>query len=427
MFVRLGVFAGRLQPRCRRGGHRGCAVGRRPARHAPRARRRQPPAPARATPACRSSRCSCPCARSRPRASSANADAADVRRAHADHYVRLAAEAEPLLHGRPRSWPLDRLEAERDNLRAAFRHLHRDRRGRRGRRRGLAAAALLVDPELPPRGEGLDPGRARRRRAPLDAHARDLARVPLVGLALAAGCRDRHGGPRAERAAVPRDGRRVQRGLRPDGAVARVHVGGPARPGAGRGPQREGLESDVVRRDPDVPRALRGALGRVRASAATRRGARPLRGVASRGAPRATSSPRASPLTQIGWASPRRSAIPRPSCSCATSSSRLRLEQRRGRGVRPRGPGRDADLDRRRRARRASSSAPRRTCARAPASWTSARTSRTSPSWRRRWRAPRAPSSRPPMRGASGCRGAPSSSSALGSELPQSTPSGSPA
>ena len=50
-------------------------------------------------------------------------DAADVRRAHADHYVRLAAEMEPLLHGTTQVMALDRLEAERDNLRAAFRHL----------------------------------------------------------------------------------------------------------------------------------------------------------------------------------------------------------------------------------------------------------------------------------------------------------------
>ncbi len=50
-------------------------------------------------------------------------DAAEVRRAHADHYVRLAAEMEPLLHGSTQVLALDRLEAERDNLRAAFRHL----------------------------------------------------------------------------------------------------------------------------------------------------------------------------------------------------------------------------------------------------------------------------------------------------------------
>jgi predicted ATPase len=50
-------------------------------------------------------------------------DAAAVRRAHADHYVQLAAETEPLLRGRTQIAALERLEAERDNLRAAYRHL----------------------------------------------------------------------------------------------------------------------------------------------------------------------------------------------------------------------------------------------------------------------------------------------------------------
>jgi predicted ATPase len=53
----------------------------------------------------------------------ADPDAAAVRRAHADHYVRLAAEMEPLLRGGTQVAALDRLEAERDNLRAAFRYL----------------------------------------------------------------------------------------------------------------------------------------------------------------------------------------------------------------------------------------------------------------------------------------------------------------
>jgi predicted ATPase len=47
----------------------------------------------------------------------------DVRRLHADHYTRLASETAPLLHGRTQLAALDRLEAERDNLRAAGRHL----------------------------------------------------------------------------------------------------------------------------------------------------------------------------------------------------------------------------------------------------------------------------------------------------------------
>ncbi|MBM7503030.1 ATP-binding protein [Agromyces aurantiacus] len=50
-------------------------------------------------------------------------DAAAVRRAHAEHYVRLAARMEPLLRGPTQLATVIRLEAERDNLRAGYRHL----------------------------------------------------------------------------------------------------------------------------------------------------------------------------------------------------------------------------------------------------------------------------------------------------------------
>jgi len=50
-------------------------------------------------------------------------DAPVIRRAHGEHYLRLAAEIEPLLQGPTQASALDRLEAERDNLRAAYRHL----------------------------------------------------------------------------------------------------------------------------------------------------------------------------------------------------------------------------------------------------------------------------------------------------------------
>ncbi|MET0782553.1 MAG: DUF4062 domain-containing protein [Microbacterium sp.] len=50
-------------------------------------------------------------------------DAAAVRRAHATHYVRLAADIEPLLRGATQQAAVDRLEAERENVRAGYRHL----------------------------------------------------------------------------------------------------------------------------------------------------------------------------------------------------------------------------------------------------------------------------------------------------------------
>ena len=50
-------------------------------------------------------------------------DAAAVRRAHADFYVELSLAAEPQLRGPPQPAAVTRLEAERDNLRAAYRHL----------------------------------------------------------------------------------------------------------------------------------------------------------------------------------------------------------------------------------------------------------------------------------------------------------------
>ena len=49
--------------------------------------------------------------------------AAAVRRAHAEHYLKLAAEMEPLLQGATQSDALARLAGERDDLRAAFHHL----------------------------------------------------------------------------------------------------------------------------------------------------------------------------------------------------------------------------------------------------------------------------------------------------------------
>ena len=50
-------------------------------------------------------------------------EAAAARREHAEYYVRLAAETEPLLRGATQSAALDRLEVERGDLRAGCRHL----------------------------------------------------------------------------------------------------------------------------------------------------------------------------------------------------------------------------------------------------------------------------------------------------------------
>jgi predicted ATPase len=52
-----------------------------------------------------------------------DSDSAAVRRAHAGYYVDLAAQTELLLRGATQSAALDRLEAERDDLRAGCRHL----------------------------------------------------------------------------------------------------------------------------------------------------------------------------------------------------------------------------------------------------------------------------------------------------------------
>jgi predicted ATPase len=50
-------------------------------------------------------------------------DAETARHAHAAYYVHLAAEIEPLLRGATQQAAVERLEAERDNVRAGYRHL----------------------------------------------------------------------------------------------------------------------------------------------------------------------------------------------------------------------------------------------------------------------------------------------------------------
>lgn len=48
-----------------------------------------------------------------------SSEAADLRRRHAEHFLQLAEAAEPHLRGNPKKWA-DRLEADHDNVRAAF-------------------------------------------------------------------------------------------------------------------------------------------------------------------------------------------------------------------------------------------------------------------------------------------------------------------
>ena len=51
------------------------------------------------------------------------ADEAVVRHAHGAYYVRLASEVEPMLHGSTQQAAVERLAAERDNVRAGYLHL----------------------------------------------------------------------------------------------------------------------------------------------------------------------------------------------------------------------------------------------------------------------------------------------------------------
>ena len=130
-------------------------------------------------------------------------DAAAVRRAHAEHYVRLAVETEPLLRG---STQLDGARPARGGTGQPPIGLpapHRPRRLGPGRRRGLAPAAVLVDPQPASRGEGMDGGCARLGRAALGSHPRHRARTLGVGLPVAARHGGRPGADRGERRAVP--------------------------------------------------------------------------------------------------------------------------------------------------------------------------------------------------------------------------------
>ena len=120
-------------------------------------------------------------------------DAAAVRRAHAAYYVRLAAEIEPLLRGATQQAAVDRLEAERDNVRAGYRHLI-----------AIGEVDTVADAvwrlrlywwirNLLPDGEGLDGRAARDRRAARGPHAGDRDHVLVMGLAGASRHRGRPG------------------------------------------------------------------------------------------------------------------------------------------------------------------------------------------------------------------------------------------
>ena len=142
-------------------------------------------------------------------------DAAAVRRAHAEYYVRLAAETELLLRGATQSAALDRLEAERDDLRAGCRHL-------------IAVGEVDVVADVVWRLflywwiRGLLPEVKAWMEVVLESGQQlstpcqgDRARVLVMGRALAARFGDQHRAHGGGRRALPRGRRRVQRGVGP--------------------------------------------------------------------------------------------------------------------------------------------------------------------------------------------------------------------
>ena len=131
-------------------------------------------------------------------------DAPATRRRHAAFYVGLAMEVEPLLRGSTQQAAVERLEAERDNVRAGFRHLIMI-----GEVDTVADAVwrlLLfwwIRNLLPTAKEWMD--RILETGAELDRpHAGDRHHLLVMGLAVASRHGGRHGAARGGRGAVPR-------------------------------------------------------------------------------------------------------------------------------------------------------------------------------------------------------------------------------
>ena len=139
-------------------------------------------------------------------------DAPAVRRAHADFYVDLAVEAEPLLRGPTQLAAVDRLEAERDNIRSGYRHLI-----------AIGDADVVAEavwrPSLYWWIRSLLPEARAWMEEVLEAGAAVADRTRAIALSFSSWVsvcsriRGRPGADDGERGVVPRRGRRVRRGV----------------------------------------------------------------------------------------------------------------------------------------------------------------------------------------------------------------------
>ena len=301
-------------------------------------------------------------------------DAAAVRREHADYYVRLAAETELRLRGATQSAALDRLEAERDDLRAGCRHLI-----------AVGEVDVVADvvwrlflywwirsllPEVKAWMEAvLDSG---QQLSP--ARQRDRARLFVVGRALAARLGDRHRTHGGVRCALPRGGQRVQLGIGPRHRVTLLHVRHSRRPRARGGAAALGARAGAARHDATFHSLFESVLGRIlhlrgdpdrEPSSATSAPERSPRG-------QATSSPSASRSTRSDGRASRPASRSR-SCSHGRWSSRCACAMRMAMPTRWKDSP-DQLLSSATSSAPASSSAQPKRCARAQVSTSSART-----------------------------------------------------
>ena len=137
----------------------------------------------------------------------ARGDGEAVRRRHAAFYLVLAEEAEPgLLGPQQREW-LERLDAERDNIRAALSWALRCRRGGGRPQDRLGALALLAAAE-PRAGGPRAPGGAACARLRLSAHPREGANDGRLAVVRSRRLRDGTTSARGEPPGAPPLGRR---------------------------------------------------------------------------------------------------------------------------------------------------------------------------------------------------------------------------